>query len=508
MDEKVIQLSGYDLTFEAIDKIAKEGYTVRISEDAVKRLVKSSEFLKCLSDRGDAVYGLNTGVGWNKDKKVFSEYYDQFNKNLIRSHMIGIDPICTEEECRAILVIRLNGFLNGHTGVDPIIASYYETFLNLNIHPVIKKRGSIGEADIGILSAVGLALIGEGEVIYGGKVMPAKEAFVKAGVKSLTLGPKDGLSIVSSNAQSAAMAAMAVIEAEEFIAVYHLIYCLSLEGLNGVVAPLETEVNAVRGYSGQITCANYCKKNLEGSYLYEPDSNRALQDPLSFRCHSAVMGGVTDALNYLKKQLLIEINSTDDNPCLLPELNKCLGSANFEPLSWVLAVEMVTIGFTHVSKMIANQTLHLANPNFTKLSRFLSPDEGQVIAYGTIQKTIGALDGENRMYANPSSMDFLNLAGNIEDHGTNASLAADKLRKLIDNLYYMAAIELMHGAQAVDYRLPIALGTETKKLYEAYRLFVPHLDADRNLSVDIQTTMEFLKRYKGVNDCKVDEMKS
>lgn len=497
MDNRIIILTGHDLSFDDIDKIARYGFPVCIAEDARERVVKARELLKTLSEQGKSIYGLSTGVGWNKDKKVFKEYYRQFNENLLRSHMVGIDPICTETECRAILAIRLNGFLSGHTGVDLDIADYYLEFLNRNLLPVIYKRGSVGEADIGILSAIGLAMLGEGEMFYKGSILSAKDALIKAGLKPISLGPKDGLSIVSSNAQSAALTALAVLEAEHFLEIYNRVYCLALEGLNGVTAPLVEGVNAARGYKGQQWIAGICRNYLEGSYLYKPDSMRALQDPLSFRCHCAVTGAVQDALEYLKKQLLTEINSTDDNPCLLTEEDTCYGSANFEPLSWVLPLEMTSIAFSHLSKMIAGQTLHLGNPTFTRLPRFLSPDEEQTIAYGTIQKTIGALDGENRLYANPSSMDYINLAGDIEDRGTNASLGADKLHKIIDNLYYMASIELMHAAQAVDYRMPINLGRETKKFYEAHRKIVPSLLKDRNLSLDIKTTVDFLKSYKG-----------
>lgn len=495
MKEQKIMLTGETLSFDALEKITRKGYQVGISSHAYEKITRAREFVKELSECGVPVYGLSTGVGWNKDRKVFKEYYDQYNKNLLRSHMVGISPICSEEECRAILIIRLNGLLCGHTGQAPKIADYYVEFLNRQIHPVIYKRGSVGEGDIGTLSAVGLAMIGEGDVWYQGQIKPSYEVLQKEGLKPLELGPKDGLSIVSSNAQTAAFAAMAVLKIERFIKLYERVFCLALEGLNGVVDPLEASVNEVRGYEGQKDCAKHCREYLKGSYLYTPDKNWALQDPLSFRCHSAVLGAAVDALTFLKKQLLVELNTSDDNPCLLPEEGRSLGSANFEPLSWVLGVEMTTIAFSHISKMISNQIFHLSDPAFTKLPRFLSPNEATVIAYGTIQKTIGALDGENRMYASPSSMDFLSLAGGIEDHGTNAALAVDKLRKLIENLNYMMAIELMHAAQAVDYRMPITIGEETKRLYEAYRLVVTHLEEDRNLSIDIQQTIDFLETY-------------
>lgn len=496
MAEKKIYLTGKDLTIDQVRKIAFSGTEVEIDPEAMKRLEAARNLIFELDKRGIAVYGLNTGVGWNKDKVVYADRYDAYNKNLLRSHMIGVDPECTIPEVRATMAIRLNGFLCGNTGVAKEIAEYYKEFLNRGITPVMKSRGSVGEADIATLTAIGLTAIGEGEAWYQGERMSGGEALKRAGLSTLKLGPKDGLGIASSNAQGAAFASMAVIEAEDFIQRYRRVFCLSLEGLNGVLEPMDESVNMARGFAGQAESARECRRILKGSYLERPWEGRALQDPLSFRCQSAITGSLMDALEYLKKQLHVELNATDDNPCLLPEEDRMCGSPNFEPLTWVLAVEMAGIGLAHVSKMIAQQILRIGDPAFTHLSRFLTPQEGSVIAYGTIQKTVSVLDAENRMYANPCSLDFLSMAGHIEDTACNSVMAATNMRKIIDNLYYMTAIELMHAAQAVDLREHPVLGGETEKLFKDYREIVPFLDNDRNMSEDIQKTYDFLKGYE------------
>lgn len=496
MGTGAIRLSGEDLSIEDLGRIALKGEKVELSEEALLKVQAARDLIFTLDKRGVAVYGLNRGVGWNKDKKVYAEFYDHYNKGLLRSHMIGVNPECSEEEVRAMMAVRLNGFLCGHTGVSVEIVDYYEEFLNRGIHPVVKKRGSVGEADIGTLSAIGLVVIGEGEAWYLGERMSGAKALDKAGLKPLQLGPKDGLGIVSSNAQGAAFAALGILEAKEFIERYRRVFCLALEGLNGVLDPMDESVNRERKFSGQMESAKCCNAILKGSYLYEPNTDRALQDPLSFRGQSAITGSVMDALDYAKKQLTMELNSTDDNPCLLADEDRMCGSSNFEPLSWVLAIEMVSVGLAHMSKMIAQQMIRIGDPGFTKLNRFLTPEEGGIIAYGTIQKTFSYLDAESRMYANPCSLDFLCMSGNIEDMASNSTMAATNMRKIIDNLYYMTAIELMHAAQAVDLRKPDALGQETKRLFDSYRQVVPYLSEDRNLSEDIQNTYDFLKAYQ------------
>lgn len=496
METGAVCLTGDGLSIDTLGRIALKGEKVSIAEEALLKVQSARDLIFALDKRGVAVYGLNRGVGWNKDKKVYAEFYDHYNKGLLRSHMIGINPECTEEEVRAMMAVRLNGFLCGHTGVSVEIVSYYEEFLNRGIHPVVKKRGSVGEADIGTLSAIGLVIIGEGDAWYRGERMSGGEALRRAGLKPLQLGPKDGLGILSSNAQGAAFAALGILEAKEFIERYRRVFCLALEGLNGVLDPMDESVNRERKFNGQIESAGLCKEILKGSYLYEPNAERALQDPLSFRGQSAITGSVMDALGYAGHQLTMELNSTDDNPCLLAEEDRMCGSSNFEPLSWVLPIEMVSTGLAHMSKMISQQILRIGDPGFTKLNRFLTPEEGAVIAYGTIQKTVSYLEAEIRMYANPCSLDFISMAGNIEDMASNSTMAAGNMRKIIDNLYYMAAIELMHAAQAVDLRKPDSLGQETKRLFDSYRKVVPYLSADRNLTMDIESTYEFLKTYQ------------
>lgn len=496
----IIELNGSHLSFEQFEQIVKQNAFVKLEQEALVRVRSARALIYELDKRGEKVYGLNTGVGWNKDRKVEAEYFDTYNKSLLRSHCIGIAPECCEAEIRGTLLIRLNGILSGHTGVSEKIVLYLAEFLNRGIHPVIRKRGSVGAGDIGTLSDIGMVMIGEGEAYFQGERLSGAIALKKAELSPIVLGPKDGLGIVSSNAGSASQAGVFILEAAHFLKVSHLVFCLSLEALNGITAPYNETVNKLRGYNGQIISARLCREFLDGSYLYEPDLDRALQDPLSFRDYCAVTGGVLDAFHYVKGQLLTEMNTTCDNPCLIPEEDRISCSANFEPLAWVLGIEMFTLGLGHVSKMTASRLIKLANPQFTGLSRFLAPNEEQVIAFSTIQKAIGALDAENRMYVNPSSMDYLELAGGIEDHATNASLAVEKARKLLDNLYYMAGIELMHGAQAMDLRnrekaSGIKLGSGTSKLYTDFRKKITFLEEDRNLSIDIGKSYEFLKSY-------------
>ncbi len=494
-------LDGRNLTLEDIYNIAFNFQKVEVDEKARKAVRDGRQVLFDMAAQGKPVYGLNRGVGWNKDKEFDEEFFTQYNKNLLNTHCLGVPPYHSIEDVRAILLLRVNKVLSGHTGMSEQLMQMYVDFLNHGIHPRVPMRGSIGEGDITTLSHIGLAFIGEEDVEYKGEIVNSKIAMDREGIKPIVLGPKDGLSIVSSNAQGEAMAAIAVKEIQEIVDMSNLIFCLSLEGLNGVMEQLREDVNAVRGIQGQIEVAKKCREYLRGSFLHEKDENRALQDPISFRAAHCINGSILDELEFVKKYLNIQLNTTDDNPCIILDENSSFVSANFETTTLAVGVEMLATGLSHLSKSSCYRTIKLADPQFTKLSRFLTAKEVESIAYGTIQKTFTMLDTENRILANPSSMDFYSLAGTIEDHASNLPLAASKLYKILDNIRYIIGIEAMHAVQAIDLRGKKNLGEKTSKAYELIRRDIPFLDKDRNLSKDIKKAYDLIKSGELLRIC-------
>lgn len=489
---KPLLLNGHNLTIEALEQVVYNRRSVAIASEALERAKKARQVLFNMAAAGKPVYGLNRGVGWNKDKKFDTNFFERYNRNLINSHSLGVEPYCSVEEVRAMLCIRLNTALCGGTGISCELLTLYCEFLNRGIHPRVKRRGSIGEGDITTLSLIGQAFLGQGEVEYGGAIVPTSEAFASEGLHPIVLGPKDGLSIVSSNAQGESLVTLLIVQVRSLMRIADAVFCLDLEGLNGGIEPLGEQVNAVRGLPGQVESAARCRSYLSGSYLYTPDPLRTLQDPLSFRCASAVNGTVLDALLFVEHYFSIQINATDDNPCVFPEKGNICVSQNFETTTLAIGVEMLSIALNHLSKAVCYRLTHMADPAFTGLNRFLTPIDIKTIAFGTTQKVYVALDAENRSLANPSSMDFIAVAGTIEDHASNLPLASSKALQIVDNLRYMLGIELMHAAQAVDLRGNPTLGKTTGKLYAAYRKCVPFYAKDRNLSIDIQKSYDFI----------------
>jgi histidine ammonia-lyase len=486
-----IALNGSELDLEKLRAIAY-GAEVEISPEGDARLKASRKLVYDLVDDDVPVYGFNTGVGWNKDRHVASDFFKNYNENVIHSHSLGMGEEAAEAEVRAVMAIRLNCLLRGNTGIQPEIAYRYAEFLNLRLHPVIPERGSVGEGDVAILSHIGLAMIGEGDVHYKGQRMTSAEAHRLAGLDVVVLGPKDALAIVSSNAFGMGQGALVVADLWNLADQADLIYAVSLEALNGNTSPLDPKIHEARGLPGQAASAALVRQFLENSYIYDPDPEKPVQDALSFRGGAYVHGSLRDALEYVTKYSLIQMNSTDDNPCLLLDERRIISCSNFEVTTVACGLEMLAIVLSHVSRMSCYRTIKLSNPVLTKLPRFLTPDEEHVHAFGTLQKTFTLLDTEIRHLSNPSSVDYMAVSGEIEDHASNLPHAAQRLRKITDNLKYILAIEMMHAAQGITLRRQknpsLRLGRATEAAYEEYRRVVPWYDKDRNLSLDIEAS--------------------
>ncbi|MDD5805694.1 MAG: aromatic amino acid ammonia-lyase [Clostridia bacterium] len=492
----VLILNGKGLTVEEVAEVALKGRKVEIAEEAFGRLKKGRELMQSLADSGKAIYGFNRGVGWNKDICVAQDEIDAYNYELIRTHALGVPPYHTDEEVRAMMVIRLNNMLIGTACATDELAKRYRDFLNHGIHPLIPQRGSVGDADITTLSHMGLTFSGEGDVRYHGEVVPAEEAIKEEGLPEYRLKLKDAHTIILSNAQGEGLTALLAVKTRQLVDLVNLIYCLDYEGLNGNVEAMCKEVNEIRGLPGQMESAARCREFLEGSYLYEPDENRALQDSLTFRGGFAIQGTVLDALHVVEKFLAIQINSPSDNPAIVLEKENTFVTANFETATLAAAVEMLAITLSHMSKAISYRMIKMTDPHFTGLTRYLAAWDGSSLGYATIQNTYTALDVENRFLTNPSSVDFYPMEGMIEDHGANLPLAAEKALKMVDNIYYLAGMEALYAAQAVDLRQmkfgELKLGKYTGKAYKAIRSCIPFLDENRNMHEEIKKIYAFM----------------
>ncbi|MCL6457227.1 MAG: aromatic amino acid lyase [Gorillibacterium sp.] len=491
-----LELDGYSLSIATLEQIALDGRRVSIAPVAVQRVEEAHRVLQVLAAQDVPIYGLNRGVGVNKDMEIQADFFERYNQNLIYSHCAGIGPTASVVKVRAVMAVRLNTLLLGCTGVQPAVVYMYRDMLNAGIHPYLPLRGSVGAGDISLLSHIGLAMIGEGTAQFRGQEVPVAEALAQAGLTAIKPGSKDGLAIVSSNALSSGTGALVLGEAKRLLKTADIIYALSLEAIRGSVSPLDEALYLVHPYEGATESAAFVRDCLQGSELLNADNGDKIQDPLSFRSATHVHGAARETLAYASRLLLIQLNSSDDNPCLLVDEQRIVPSSNFDVTAWTIAFEALGIALSHVSKISCYRTIKLGTPDFTGLPRFLSVDPATSIAFGTIQKTFTSLDAEIRHLSNPSSADYFSLAGDMEDHANNTPFIVGKIAEIIDRLYYILGIEAMHAAQALDLRGPLLIGKGVSAAYAAVRAVVPALTRDRNLTPDIEAMHKLLTGHE------------
>lgn len=533
-----LELDGRSLSPQDVIAVARDRMPVVIDEIAWERVRQSHLVLMGAAENCQKIYGLTTGVGANKDRHANTcldtdklNGSREFNVDLLHAHSAATGAPLPPAAVRAILLIRLNTALKGGTGMQEAVVRRLAYYLQHDILPVIPSHGSVGQADITVLSHIGLTMIGKWEVHLNGERMPAAKANALEGLPVIDFVAKDALGSFSSNAFGSALASFALADLQQASQMARLVLALSLEGLDGNVAPYLPETSAMRPFPYVSSAAEDLLTITTGSYLYEPSETRSLQDPLSYRTAAYQLGTLDRALAQLEELLRIQINWADDNPLVfvgavkqvtasMPEImpvaqqkdqqkleGAVVPSANFSPLPIAVALQSSGVAGAHISIGSVMRSLKLVDPDFTHLvdpddkgltHRFLTADpKKNAHAFGAIHKPIVALMAQNRELANPVSLDFVPLALDIEDMATNMPRAAQRLQQLASNLQTILGFELMLAAQAVELRTMknpgLALSPLTRQLKAEFRQHVDFLaDDDHILTRDIAHAAAFL----------------
>lgn len=526
-----VTLTGADLTQDQAWRIA-QGEEVAISKKAMKQVTDSNRLVMAAARAGVEIYGLTVGVGLNKDHHLFDAKGDltpevrkasiEFNRNILRSHSVGYGPALSKEVTRLAMVVRLNTMLTGRSGAQPRVIELYRDFLNKGVTPVVPTRGSIGDADITLASHIGSVMMGEWRAEVDGKVVSGAEALKMKGITPLVPEGKDGLGILSSNCVGVAMTMDAMRTMRQALKVSPVVYGLTLEGMNGNVAPFLAQTVNNHPLTGLKEAAAEMRATLKGSYLWNFDKTRALQDPLSFRTTVYTISEAKRALKELDELVNIQINSSDDNPGVILNASKedfdktqvkqyfvdkdgvkgaIIPSANFEPLPIAIAAQRATIALSHVSHNALHRTMRLDEDRFSGLARYLAgPNNPNGHAFGATEDSMVSIYAENIELANPISMHGTPVEGNIEDSASNLPRVAERLKRASNNMFDLYSMELLHNTQAIDLRKMkqdnVKLSDKTGALYKAYRKVVPFVEKDRIFSGDLENGIKILKNWE------------
>jgi histidine ammonia-lyase len=501
----VIRLDGYSLEIESLARAARDpGCRVEIAEEARERLRACRRKIEAIVDRykrdfadPDATpvqdYGVTTGFGEFKDIPVPPEQLEELQRNLLLSHSVGIGTregledragCFSAEVVRATLLIRINAFLRGHSGIREELVDVLAAMFERGVVPLVPARGSLGSSgDLCPLCHLFTTLLGQG-VYYlledPAKLHPASSLAGHLGREIPPIGAKEGLALSNGATFSAALLALALADAEHLAQVADRAAALSLEAACGCARAFDPRIHAARGQEGQIASAANIRALLAGSKLV--DSAGAVQDAYSLRCAPVVHGAARDAIRYAREVAAREINAATDNPLFFDteapggepwdwqfaanwpagydgRARQSFSAGNFHGEPVAMAADVLAIAVAELANIAERRVQLLLDQNHNRnLPANLVARRGVQSGLMLLQYSAASLVSENKVLAHPASVDSIPTAANIEDHVAVATTAAYKLQQVVSNVEAVLAIELIAAAQAIDWRAGMGYG--------------------------------------------------
>ena len=493
--EVPVVLDGHSLSVEDVVAVARHRDKIELHPEAVQRINRCRELLEHKIQAREIMYGVNTGIGELSEVVLTPEQAEKYQKYLLYSHAAGCGEPMSEENVRAAMLSRLNTHCWGHSGIRSEIVNTQVEMLNRGVTPVVCQKGSVGACgDLSPMAQVAITFMGEGEVFYQGKRMPATEAMAKAGIPTIVFRERDGLAAINGANFISGMGCLELYDAERWLRTQEIALAMSLEALNGNMKAYDPRIHMVRGYPGAQECAENIRNLTGGSELLRLPGKK-VQDAYSLRSSPQVIGAAREAFKWARYMLEIELNHAADNPTFFPEEELVLNGANFQGTPMAFALEMVGMSVTTVAALSERRLNRLMNPHLSMgLPAFLTKGAGMFSGLMLSQYTAGALVCENRVLSHPAATGSIPAAADQEDFVSMGMTTAIKTRQIIDNAWYILAIELMAAAQAFDMRAPVKPAPATQAAYDVIRAHVKKLDEDRPLHEDINTLARVVKQ--------------
>jgi histidine ammonia-lyase len=491
-----LPIDGASLDLAGLEAVARGGRAVRLADAARNAVRASRRVVDEAVSRGAVVYGVTTGFGSFADVHIPLDRLRELQLNLLRSHAAGVGAALGEEETRALLLLRANVLAKGFSGVRLETLEMLVELLNRRVHPVVPSQGSVGASgDLAPLAHLALALVGEGECLVGGRRLPGAEALRVAGLRPIVLEPKEGLALINGTQLMAAVGGLAAAEAQRLARSADVVGALTLDALEGTDVAFDPRIHAARPHPGQAASARNLRRLLEGSAVRE--SHRAcgrVQDAYSLRCMPQVHGAVRDALEYVVRAHLTEMNSATDNPMVFAETGEILSGGNFHGQPVALAADLLAIASAQLGTISERRTERLVNPALSGLPAFLAREGGLHSGLMMAHVTAAALASESKALAHPASVDSIPTSAGKEDHVSMGPTAAWKAARVVANTARVLAVELLAACEALDFRRSLRSSPPLEAVHARVREQVPHHGQDRVLGPEIEALATVLRQ--------------
>ena len=498
-----IVLTGHDLTLMKLVAVARFYCKVRISDDAMERIRECRKRVDRITESDQAAYGITTGFGGLAKVKVSTEMSQQLSNNLILSHCVATGTPYREEQVRGMMLLLVNAFCHGVSGLRPVVAETYVNMLNANVVPVVPEKGSLGASgDLAPLSHIALVVLGRGEAFYKGERMPGAKAMEMAGIKPLeTLLSKEALAITNGTYAMTAVGGLNLYDGLELASLADVTAALSLSALTGQLAAFDRRIQLERGQKGQQKAARNILTLTEGSEMLKDSQGLRVQDSYSLRCIPQVHGAIRDALAYVREKTEIELNAVTDNP-LIFEGDDIVSGGNFHGEPLALAYDFMGIALSEIASISERRTEKMVNAAISNgLTPFLTVDPGINSGFMIIQYSAASMVSENKVLAHPASVDSIPSSANQEDFVSMGTTAARKSGWILENSRSVVAYELMTACQAIDIRRRVGnvspgLSPVLEAVYSLVRENIDFVDKDREIRIDIARIEELIRSGK------------
>ncbi|MEW6375044.1 MAG: histidine ammonia-lyase [Thermodesulfobacteriota bacterium] len=485
---KVVFINGKHLSLEDVLELAEGRARVRIAPSVNKKVNRSRDFIEKALHQGEKIYGVTTGFGMLSDQVIDRSQIEALQRNLIRSHSVGVGPFFDEMTTRAIMVLRTNVLAMGYSGVRMEVLKCLVEMINRGIHPLVPEQGSVGASgDLAPLAHLASVMIGEGEAIFHGKILPGRKAMDKAGVPILTLKAKEGLALVNGTQVMTAVGLLALLRAEKLCKVADIVGAGTLDALKGTLSAFDPDIQKVRPFPGQLAVSkNFQKLGEKSEIAVSHKFCSKIQDAYSLRCIPQVHGAVRDALAFVRKILEIEVNSATDNPLVFADQGKILNCGNFHGEPVAFALDLLGIAVSELGGISERRIEKLINPALSGLPAFLTSEGGLHSGLMMVQVSAASLASENKVLAHPASVDSIPTSADKEDHVSMGLIAARKGRDIVKNVEQILAMELLCATQGLEFLFPLQPGIGIKEAYRIVREKVLPIKGDRRFSKDIR----------------------
>lgn len=493
MSKRIIIKPG-EMTYLELKKVYQGNVTLSLHKSAKKRIDAAHNIVKSVIKSKKSVYGINTGFALLANKSISLKDLERLQHNIVLSHAVGTGDYLTDDIVRLILAIKINSLARGYSGVSYRLIQRLIKLFNKGVYPLIPEKGSLGASgDLCPLAHLALAVIGEGEVRFQGKIIASKKVLKKIGIEPFKLGPKEGLALLNGMQVSTAISIRCLFQTEGLFEAALISGAMSVEAAQASHDTFDEKILMVRGHPSQIKCAKAYRELLFDSEIHKAHRDcPKVQDPYSLRCQPQVMGACLEQIKRASESLLIEANAVSDNPLVFVEQNEIMSGGNFHGECVAMDADIIALAISEIGALSERRIALLIDSHFSGLPSFLVSKPGLNSGFMIAHYTATACASDNKALAHPHSVDSLPTAANQEDHVSMAANAARRLIPMTENTAAIVGIELLCGAQGMDFRRPLKSSKKLEKVHKTIRRHIPAYDQDRYLAPDVDKMKKLL----------------